>query len=60
MSKYVARREKDMVFNRELARRGIVTQQLLLTLVDKMPISEDALQRICKYIAQDFSGVKST
>jgi hypothetical protein len=59
MSKYVARREKDVVFNRELARRGIVSQKQLLALLGKMPVTDDGRQRIRQYIEQDFTGIKS-
>src|SRR5271154_5519821 len=38
IAKYVARREKDMIFTRELARRGIIVQERLLLLLDQTPI----------------------
>jgi hypothetical protein len=40
IAKYVARREKDIVFTRELAKRGIVSCDRLLELLDQTPVSE--------------------
>ncbi len=56
ISKYVARREKDRAFTRELARRAIVGRKQLLALVDKTPVSEDVRKRIRADIAADFAG----
>ena len=53
-AKYVARREKDCVFTKELAIRGITNQQQLLMLLDSTPVEEDARERIRAYIARDF------
>ena len=55
ISKYVARREKDRVFTRELARRGLVDREQLLTLVDKTPVGEAVRTRIRADIAADFT-----
>jgi hypothetical protein len=57
IAKYVARREKDIVFTRELAKRGIVARDRLLALLDQTPVSDEARGRIQSYIAQDF-GVR--
>lgn len=54
IAKYVARREKDCVFTKELAIRGITNQQQLLMLLDSTPVEEDARERIRAYIARDF------
>lgn len=54
ISKYVARREKDRAFNRDLARRGIVTHQRLLALVDMTSVGEEVRERIRHDIARDF------
>jgi hypothetical protein len=54
IAKYVARREKDIVFTRELAARGIVSQDRLLTLLGQTPVSEEARERIRTHINQDF------
>src|ERR1700722_19975618 len=56
IAKYVARREKDMIFTRELAARGIVSHDRLLSLLDLTPVGEDTRDRIRTYIAKDFSA----
>jgi len=56
IAKYVARREKDIVFTRELASRGIVSRDRLLALLDVTAVSEDVRRRIRTYIAMDFGG----
>jgi hypothetical protein len=56
IAKYVARREKDLTFTRELARRGIVSQERLLSLLDQTPVDEETRDRIRTYIATDFSA----
>ncbi len=55
IAKYVARREKDIAFNRELARRAIVGCDRLLELVDKTPVSEEVRERMRSDIARDFA-----
>lgn len=55
IAKYVARRDKDLLFNRELARRGLVTRSRLLALVDGTPVPETVRERIRRDIARDFS-----
>ncbi len=54
IAKYVARREKDLAFTRELARRAIVVRDRLLTLVDKTPVGEEVRERLRNDIARDF------
>jgi hypothetical protein len=56
ISKYAARREKDLAFNRELARRGVVQRDRLLALLADTPVSPAIRQRIERDIANDFSG----
>jgi hypothetical protein len=56
IAKYAARREKDLVFNRELAKRGIVNQRQLLSLLDKTPVSSEMRERIRRDIENDFAG----
>lgn len=58
IEKYVARREKDIAFNRELARRGVVSRQRLLTLLEKTSVGADERERISKDITRDFSEAK--
>jgi hypothetical protein len=54
IAKYVARREKDLAFTRELARRGILLRDQLLALVDKTPVSDEVRERVRQDIARDF------
>lgn len=58
IAKYSARREKDRAFTRELARRGLVDKQRLLSLVKKTPVAADVKGRMRDDIEQDFE-VKS-
>lgn len=55
IAKYVARREKDRIFTRELALRGITDRERLLALVDKTPVEEEVRQRLRDDIARDFA-----
>lgn len=57
VSKYAARREKDLAFNRELARRRIVKRERLFDLVDKTPVASDVRMRIRVDIENDFAGL---
>lgn len=54
IAKYVARREKDRIFTRELALRGIVDRERLLVLLKKTPVGEEVRQRIRDDIVRDF------
>jgi hypothetical protein len=54
IAKYVAGREKDILFNHELALRGIVERARLSELLEKTPIDEDVRERIRSCIARDF------
>ncbi len=54
IAKYVARREKDIAFNRALARRGIVTRERLLQLLENTPVSKAVRERIRGEIVSDF------
>lgn len=54
ISKYVARREKDREFTRELARRGVTQRSTLLALVDKTAVRADVRERMRHDIAADF------
>ncbi|HUX74662.1 MAG TPA: DUF6036 family nucleotidyltransferase [Steroidobacteraceae bacterium] len=56
IAKYVARREKDIAFTRELARRGIVSRDRLFVLVDQTPVSEETRRRMRAHIAGDFAA----
>jgi Nucleotidyltransferase of unknown function (DUF6036) len=54
IAKYAARREKDLVFTRELARRRLVTQRRLLNLLKETPVSDEVRRRIREDIRRDF------
>jgi hypothetical protein len=56
IAKYVASREKDLIFTRELARRGLLSEAKLLSLLDQTPVDEDARERIRGQIGRDFSA----
>lgn len=55
ISKYVAGREKDRVFNGQLAKRGLVKRARLLALVEDTPVDEAVRQRMRKDIERDFA-----
>jgi hypothetical protein len=54
IAKYAAFREKDLVFIRELARRGIVVKEELLRLLADTDVAEELRARISARIAADF------
>ncbi len=54
ISKYAAFREKDLVFTRELARRGLLSKDQLLTLLEQTKLSDELRERIRARIAADF------
>ena len=54
ISKYAARREKDLVFTRYLARRKLVDKKRLLELVDKTKVDEATRGRMRSDIERDF------
>jgi hypothetical protein len=57
IAKYVARREKDIVFTRALAARGMVEKPTLLALLVKTPIDAESRERIRGFIESDFSSM---
>jgi len=56
IAKYAAGREKDRVFTRELARRGIVSQVRLVELLEQTPVDELLRAHIRQLIDADFSA----
>ena|ERR1700730_11683702 len=58
IAKYVAFREKDLIFTRELARRGIVSEQRLLSLLYQTPVGDQVRERIRNRIGRDFHAAK--
>jgi len=55
IAKYVARRDKDKIFTEELARRGLVSREKLLALVELTPVTADVKERIRRDIERDFA-----
>ena len=55
IAKYVARREKDIAFNRALAQRDLVNRERLLELLEKTRVAKVVRERIRRDIEQDFS-----
>jgi hypothetical protein len=58
VAKYVAAREKDLIFTRELARRGILVKERLLALLKDTPVETAAGERIRGAVARDFRTPK--
>ena len=58
ISKYVASREKDLVFTLELARRAIVSEKRLLSLLDETAVDRPTRERIRNQIARDFLAAR--
>ena len=56
IAKYVARREKDIVFTLELARRDLVSRDRLLALLDQTVVAADVRERIRADIEGDFAS----
>lgn len=56
ISKYAARREKDILFNREMARLGIIERQKVLDLLATTPVSVERKAAIRNYIEADFGA----
>src|SRR6266478_3281824 len=54
IAKYAAAREKGLIFTRELARRGIVSEERLFTLLDQTQIDQQLRSRIRDQITRDF------
>jgi hypothetical protein len=55
ISKYVASRDKDRIFTRELARRGLVDREKLLVLLERTPIPAEVREQVRAAIARDFA-----
>jgi hypothetical protein len=59
ISKYVAGREKDLIFTRELAARGLSSLARLLALLEGTPVDVQARARIRGLINADFRGIEA-
>lgn len=55
VAKYAARREKDLIFTAELARRRIVAKERLLELLSATPVDKTVRIRIRTDIERDFA-----
>ena len=58
IAKYVAAREKDVQFNRQLVSRGLLDRERLLHLLDVTPISDTQRARIAASIDLDFGPAR--
>jgi hypothetical protein len=58
ISKYVARREKDILFNREIVRRGLLNKSTLLELLNATDIPDERRHSIKTFIESDFVSNK--
>jgi hypothetical protein len=56
IAKYVAGRDKDVIFNRQLAVRRLVSRQRLHELLDLTPVSDEIRARIRASIDRDFGN----
>jgi hypothetical protein len=56
IAKYVARREKDIAFNRSLVQRGLLSRERLLELLAKTAVAKPVRERIRSDIEYDFSA----
>jgi len=54
IAKYAAARDKDLIFTQELARRRMVSEERLLSLLDQTPVDGELRERMRGQIARDF------
>jgi hypothetical protein len=59
ISKYVAGRDKDLLFTRELAHRGIVSEKQLLSRLAGTRVDEPVRDRVRNQIRRDFPAEKT-
>jgi hypothetical protein len=57
LSKYAAGREKDLQFNQELIRHGLVTRRTLTRLLRSMPVDDQMKAIIAARIKADYAAV---
>lgn len=55
IAKYVARRDKDLAFIRALARRGLLSRERLLALLDRTVLTAELRERVRADIIADFA-----
>jgi Nucleotidyltransferase of unknown function (DUF6036) len=58
ISKYVAEREKDLEFTRELAKQGMTDPRALIARVDQTDLQPEVRELVQARIRRDFSGTK--
>jgi hypothetical protein len=58
IAKYVASREKDLVFTGELVKRGLLIKDRLFSLLEQTPIDDATRTRIQVQIERDFAAEK--
>ncbi len=56
IAKYVARRDKDIAFTRALTRRGLLSRERLLALLDRTRLTAEQRERVRADIAADFAA----
>jgi hypothetical protein len=56
IAKYAASRQKDLIFTRELAQRGLLSKDRLFSLLDQTPVDDAARERIRGQIERDFTA----
>lgn len=56
IAKYVARRDKDIAFTRALARRGLLSRERLLALLERTTLTAEQRERVRADIAADFAA----
>jgi hypothetical protein len=59
LSKYTAGREKDLAFNRDLARHGVVSKRALTRLVPLLPIDDERKRLVLDRIKRDFAAANA-
>jgi len=59
IAKYIASREKDLVFTHELVRRKLLSEERLRALLDQTPVNDQVRERIRTQIARDFSAERN-
>jgi len=58
ISKYIAGREKDLEFTRELAKQGMTDSRVLIARVDQTELQAEIRELVRARIRRDFSGTK--
>ena len=59
IAKYAAARDKDLIFTHELARRGMVSEERLLSLLEQTPVDGELRERMRGQIARDFRAERA-